>query len=839
MSSHSPTSVSSSARILSEAVEDYMEASGASGQSGKSISMDSEEVDDDMAAYDAFLASKGRAASVDATTTNPVVESLTHVPSYSQFSALSSDSAPSLNKSAPLTTSAPSHHPPKPRVNDMGVGNGDDEYDDELLAFHDDGNNGGDDYGDDFDDDNSSTPAEVLVRIGSMTLTKNQAKLYGLDRVGKTNFVKSSVAAVGSKPRAIDSKRINAISKPVRTYTARDSRQHAKESERLNCTFIVKKSAAAITAMKSAGCGYDFLTDDNTTYSDFVTRMDTFEHHRRKMLEKKQEEQVYNATLGKKTCPNCGNPQSYDEFIDKRMQCCSDRCDRKFDYCVPNAFYMDKWEKRMSKIESFHQKMTNKLLKERQVEYEVGRVKRTKQQQDLIDRVGASGHEDVINGMAFNSLGSWVATASKDKSVRIWDLKNATELMKFEGGHSASINDVKFNKSGTSLATCSDDNKVVIWNTETGEPSVTLSGHTAPVNSVAFTKDGRTAASGSNDSTVRVWDVQKQAERGVLQGHTGAVHEISISPNGALLASVSSDNTLRIWDMKELKIVKVVELRSGGGASSSSRYPVDFSPDSSTVVTGSRNELTVWDVADGAEVMTLNGGDKCEVNSVAFSPDGKMIGFGGKDSSVRVFDLRTKSLKYLLEGHSQSVNCVKFSPDSKQLISGGDDRGIKIWDLESGREGKKVNGVNFIGRMYQDVQKKKAKLKELESQTALLTRGECTFQPQLNIVPSMLKNRDPEMLYRPKEIKKSQAQLDAEEEEARRKKLERTAAAAAAAAKQKEKRDAKKEAKKEEERQSAKEKENSKANATETRMAEKSAAVDDTQMRSRFEELLL
>jgi hypothetical protein len=72
----------------------------------------------------------------------------------------------------------------------------------------------------------------------------------------------------------------------------------------------VKKSKAAIVAMRAQGCGYDFLENVDKEGENFIRRMDAFENSRRKTFDKKQEEQMYNATLGKKQCPNCGNQQS-------------------------------------------------------------------------------------------------------------------------------------------------------------------------------------------------------------------------------------------------------------------------------------------------------------------------------------------------------------------------------------------------------------------------------------------------------------------------------------------------------------------------------------------------
>jgi WD40 repeat protein/serine/threonine protein kinase len=74
------------------------------------------------------------------------------------------------------------------------------------------------------------------------------------------------------------------------------------------------------------------------------------------------------------------------------------------------------------------------------------------------------------------------------------------------------------------------------------------------------------------------------------------------------------------------------------------------------------------------------------VDSMAFSPDGKRIVSGSEDGAVKVWDAETGREMLTLEGHAYPVSSVSFSPDGKWIVSGGEDRTLKIWDAESGQE---------------------------------------------------------------------------------------------------------------------------------------------------------
>jgi WD40 repeat protein len=256
--------------------------------------------------------------------------------------------------------------------------------------------------------------------------------------------------------------------------------------------------------------------------------------------------------------------------------------------------------------------------------------------------------------LAFSPNGSRIATAHEDGFVRVWDVTDGLELLRFKASEKR-VEGLAFSPSGDLIATASNDGTARVWEARSGverqrfEREWTAAGDLGIVESIAFHPDGRRLVTGNWNGEADLWEVSSGTLIRRFAGE-GIVRDVTFNPNGRSLLTAG-------------------------------------------------NQARLWDVESGQQIRRFSG-DAYGVNGVAFSPDGNLMATAGGDGRARVWAVASGLEGERFAAQPRGLNIVAFAPSGRVLATTGGDGTLRLWAVSSGAELKRWDrsGPNVFTR---------------------------------------------------------------------------------------------------------------------------------------------
>lgn len=326
------------------------------------------------------------------------------------------------------------------------------------------------------------------------------------------------------------------------------------------------------------------------------------------------------------------------------------------------------------------------------------------------------GHNDDILDVAFlpDQSSSQLVVATNRPQVRVFDHRDFS--CRVLDGHRATVLSVSVSPCGRYIASAGKDKQVRLWGRTRAECEFACvgigEGHTEAIGSVALSRQrgryevgGYAATNGggsfcvtvSVDRTLKRWNISSDLLKSgasdphqlvcsaSARAHDKDINIVSVAPNDSYIGTGSQDKTIKIWKATNLSLVATLRGHKRGV------WDVQFSPVDRVVATASGDSsIKLWSLSGTFSCVRTFQGHMASVLRVRFLTSGLQLVSSGADGLVKLWTIRTNLCEATMDRHRDKAWALDVSPQDNFMVSGGADSQLVVWyDTTEAEQAKK------------------------------------------------------------------------------------------------------------------------------------------------------